>query len=410
MKYSDSEDGNVIATIDIGVIQTSAKTSPLKHAMPCGVPRCTTSLVDLPPEIIGNIVSHLSRDQDLVQNPWQEEPSADIVDLYQQAYQALSQTCHYLRGVALRRLSNVTTVLCKSPRDCHEADIRSTLQALEAAKRFSGSDHISVRSLIVRFFEPESPLDTKLLPEGFIRKPCSTIVHKIKPKYLTILFPSQLFPFLSSSGQRGLISSHDSWAFDMPLHVLHLSCQQPYLRSEAESLWDQPWSTITLNEGSSLKAYSTYDFHTKQSPSIFLDQWFCKNVIKNMWSVTVREFEYVAVFPLEMHINCILTQLECLTNLRTLSTRLAPHENSSILSDRAKVGRAQFRDLWSSLEENYASIVSYVVLMRQKHHLRTFKALDCVHSHVCESLYPMMKRRLQDLDIEIMPDMSKNEA
>lgn len=395
------------------MIQTSTKTPPLRHAMPCGDPRSTISLIDLPPEIIGNIVSHLSDGQDLLFNSWQEEPSTDIVDFYQQTFQTLSQTCHYLRGVALSRLSHVTTVVFKSRRDCHEAEIQSTLQALEAAKRFSGSDKVSVINVIVRFLEPEFSLDTESLPQGFMQKCCSRLVNETKPKYLTILFPSQLFPFLSSghsSGQREMISPHDSWAFDMPLHVLHLSCQEQYFRSEADSLWDKPWSTITLNEGSSLKAYSTYDFHTKQNPSLFLDHRFCKNVIKNMWSVTVREFEYVAVFPLVNHLNRILTQLRFLTNLRTLSTRLAPHENSSILLDMSKVRKAQFRDLWSSLEENYASIVGYVLLMRQKHRLRKFKALDCVHSHVCESLYPMMKQRLQGWDIETMPDMPKTEA
>ena len=387
-------------------------TPNLRHAMPCENPRSTISLIDLPPEIIGNIVSHLSDSQDLLRNSWQEEPSTDIVDLYQQAYQTLSQTCHYLREVALSRLSNVTTVRFKSRRDYHKAETQSALQALEAAKRLSGSDHVSVTNIIVRILEPESPSDTESSPEGFIQKLCSTLVYEINPKYLTIIFPSQLFPFLSSSGQCGMISpySYDGWAFDMPLHVLHLSCQQPYSRSEADSLWDKPWSTITLNEGSSLKAYSTYDFHTKQNPSIFLDQQFCKNVIKNMWSVTVREFEYVAVFPLAIHLKRILVQLKYLTNLRTLSTRLAPHENSSILLDMARVGKAQFRDLWLSLEENYASIIAYVQLMRQKYHLRMFKALDCVHSHICESLYPMMKQHLQDLDIETMPDVSKNKA
>ena len=375
--------------------------------MPRRDSRSTISLTDLPPEIIGNIVSHLSDGQDLLLNTWQEEPSTDIVDIYHQTYRTLSQTCHYLRGVALRRLSNVTTFMFKSPFDCHEAEIQGTLKALEAAKRFSGSDKVSVINVIVRFLEPESG---DSLPGGFIQKLCSTLVYGMKPKYLTIIFPSQLFPFLSTSGQHELISPHDSWAFDMPLHVLHLACEQPYSRSEADSLWDEPWSSVTLNEGSSLKAYSTYDFHTKQHPSIFLDPRFCNNVIQNMWSVTVREFQYVAVFPLAIHLKRILTQLKVLANLRTLSTRLAPHENSSILLDPAKVRKAQFRDLWSTLEENYAAIVGYVLFMRKNHHLRTFKALDCGHSHVSESLYPMMKHCLQGWDIETMPDMSTNGA
>ncbi|CAF9903298.1 MAG: hypothetical protein HETSPECPRED_000201 [Heterodermia speciosa] len=378
--------------------------------MPYGDPRSTISLLDLPPEIIGNIVSHVSDDQELLWNSWHEEPSTGLIDLYQQTYQTLSRTCHYLRGVALSRLSNVATVLFKSRHDYQEARVQSTLQALEAAKRSSGSDKVSVINVIVCFLEPEPPLDTKSLPEGFIQKLCYRLVHEIKPKYLTIIFPSQLFPFLSSSGQHDMISPHDGWAFDMPLHVVHLSCQQSYAQSEAESLWDQPWSMVTLNEGSFLKAYSTYDFHTKRNPSIFLDTRFCKNVIKNMWSVTVREFEYVAIFPLTVHLKRILQQLGLLTNLRTLSTRLAPHENSSILLDMAKVRKAQFRDLWSSVEENYASIVDYVLIMREKHHLRTFKALDCVHLHVYESLYPMMQQRLQDCDIETIPDLSKNDS
>ena len=373
-------------------------------------PRSTISLLNLPPEVIWKIVSHLSDDQDLLWNTWHEEPSTDMVDLYQQTYQALSQTCHYLRAVALSRLSNVATVLFKSRRNCYGAEIHSTLQALEAAKRISGSHRIWVINVIVRFLEPESPLDMNSLPEGFIQKNCSTLANAAIPKYLTILFPSQLFPFLSSSGQHEMISPHDSWAFDMPLHVLNLSCQGPYPRPDADSLWDVPWSIITLNEGSSLKAYSTYDFHSKQSPSIFLDQRFCENVIRNMWSVTVREFEYVAVFPLAIHLQRVLTQLRFLTNLRTLSTRLAPHENSSILLNIAKVKKAQFRDLWSIFDENYESIIGYVLFMKQNHHLRTFKALDCVHSHICESLYPTMKQRLQDWDIETIPDVSGHEA
>lgn len=359
------------------------------------------SLVNLPPELICNIVSYLPNNQNLASDSWHEEPPTDIVESQVQTYRALSHVCQYLRQTILRTLFNATPVVLKYRPNAYNEELRTVLLALEEAKRYLSSHQLSVANLVVRFSMVESPSEIQSLPDAFFQDTCSRFLQEIKPKSLTIVLPSQLFPFLSSPTQREMVGQDDSWAFDMPLHVLRLSCPRTHSHPTEASLWGSPWSNVTLNEGSSLKAYSTYEFYSKQSPSVFLDNTFCEKIISSTWSLTIREFEYVAIFPLVNHMSHVLSQLKFLTNLATLSMRLAPHEDSAILSDPERVGAAQYNDLWLGLEENYASIARAVLYISETHRLRKFRALDCVHPHVFETLYSIITQCLQGWEFNI---------
>ena len=358
------------------------------------------SLVNLPPELIYNIASHLPNNQNLASDSWHEEPPFDVVESQERANRSLSHVCRYLRGVILRTLFNVTPVVFRCQPDVYDKELHAILLALEEAKRYLNSPQSSVAHLVVRFLMVESPSEIQLLPDAFFQDICSRLLQKFRPEHLTVVFPSQLFPFLSSPTQREMVGQDDSWAFDMPLHVLRLSYPRTQSRPTEASIWEIPWSNIALNEGSSLKAYSTYEFYSKRNPSIFLDNGFNENVISSTWSFTLREFEYIAIFPLPSHIKLVLSRLESLHNLEVLTTRLAPHENSSILSNPIRVGTGQFKDMWLGFDENYALVVDFLLLMSKHHSLKVFKPLDCLHTHVFESLHPMLEQRLQGWEFQ----------
>ena len=358
------------------------------------------SLVNLPPELIYNIASHLPNNQNLASNLWHEEPPFDVVEAQERANRSLSHVCRYLRGVMLRTLFSVTPVVFRCRPDVYDKELHTILLALEEAKRYLNSPESSIAHLVVRFLMVESPSEIQLLPDAFYQDICSRLLQKFRPEHLTVVFPSQLFPFLSSPSQREMVGQDDSWAFDMPLHVLRLSYPLTQSRPTEASIWENPWSNITLNEGSSLKAYSTYEFYSKRNPSIFLHNGFNENVISSTWSFTLREFEYVAIFPLPSHIKLVLSRLESLHNLEVLTTRFAPHENSSILSNSIRVGTGQFKDMWLGFDENYALVVDFLLLMSKHHSLKVFKPLDCVYTHVFESLHPMLEQRLQGWEFQ----------
>lgn len=251
---------------------------------------------------------------------------------------------------------------------------------------------LEVSSVVIRFLFEDLPAD-----EPFIHELCSRVMEEVRPKTLTILVPSRLLSYLDPFHPPNQYPTYgDDWAFDMPFHILHLLNRQTRSHISDHKLWEQPWSTLTLNEGSSLKVYSTYEYYLKRPPSIFSVQSFCEGVMRYAWSSTVQTFEYVAIFPTAYHIEYCFKYLKYLHNLRTITTRLTPHETSSILSDTKRIGKCQFADLWMELRSSYEVITRFVQDMGKDHSLREFRPVDCDQANMAGMIRPIITDGLQD--------------
>jgi hypothetical protein len=175
----------------------------------------------------------------------------------------------------------------------------------------------------------------------------------------------------------------DEWSFSTGDHLLSLSrpdrsipptCAGPDLSPHYGSTSTsppsvlftcRPWTGVLLNEGSHMRVYKTYEYFTKQPPSILpallgaepypdLDDL---DILSNdpLLGPYVREFSYVAMFPLSSHVRTLVEHLP--RRLDRLFVQLVPRNR--ILEDPQEMQNIDQQDLWT--ERNRA----YVLLMRE---------------------------------------------
>jgi len=128
-------------------------------------------------------------------------------------------------------------------------------------------------------------------------------------------------------------------------------------RAEFSSLFDiRPWSTLLLNEGSFIKAYSTYEFWLRQHPGILSELLGADEDSPRgtYMSTSIREFSYIAMFPMASHFSSLSKNLP---HLERLYVQLVPRNN--ILDCAEKMEQVVTEELW--MERNSC----YALLMRE---------------------------------------------
>lgn len=96
----------------------------------------------------------------------------------------------------------------------------------------------------------------------------------------------------------------------------------------------RPWDALLLNEGSSTRVYKTYEYFHKRPPSM-LGALLGAEEFPNdepLVSPTIRNFSYVAIFPLSTHFN---TLVQNLPRIDRLFVQLVPRND--ILKDRREM-------------------------------------------------------------------------
>ena len=154
----------------------------------------------------------------------------------------------------------------------------------------------------------------------------------------------------------------------------------------------RPWSSLLLNEGSFIKAYSTYEFWLRQPPSVSRICKFKDGALtvlqilpdlvgesemdespqQALISRTIRDFSYIGMFPMVSHFSALTKNLPRLDNLYV---QLVPKNN--ILNNPKKMTQVEAGDLW--LERNSC----YAILMRELFNappLMNFKYLQVFES------------------------------
>lgn len=145
----------------------------------------------------------------------------------------------------------------------------------------------------------------------------------------------------------------------------------------------RPWTSISLNEGSFLQAYGTYEYFERGPPSLVssiassLASPGRVNQLSGAQALaTVRSLTYTAIFPFANHLDF----LGMLPQLEVLDLQFAPDTQSGILDDRERTGRAELQDCWQELISGYHDIATAISTFRitreEFPHLKTFICRD----------------------------------
>ncbi|KAI9701366.1 MAG: hypothetical protein M1820_006457 [Bogoriella megaspora] len=193
----------------------------------------------------------------------------------------------------------------------------------------------------------------------------------------------------------------DAWAFDMPLKILQLRIDLPskasaspknvmdyentpffthvrnmrfggtqYCRSIVHT---RPWTHVSVNEGSSLKAYSTYEYFHKKPPTVAPSLLSC---FLAPGSQVLTHLSYVAIFPFRDHLQWFRRYLLPCNTIRSFCVQLAPLPASKLTDDPERLGKAQLGDCWLELERGYKDLCALIVSMDETSDLTNFESLD----------------------------------
>ncbi|KAF2173053.1 hypothetical protein M409DRAFT_17003 [Zasmidium cellare ATCC 36951] len=121
------------------------------------------------------------------------------------------------------------------------------------------------------------------------------------------------------------------------------------------------WSHLSLNEGSFLRAYGTYEYFERGPPSLIYSIKDCVSSNRRAWRPhsqscmdlsALKSFTYTAILPFANH--CDFRGL--LPYIDELDIKLAPDPTSGILQDKDRVGKAELEDCWSEFFHAYRAI------------------------------------------------------
>ncbi|CAI6340869.1 unnamed protein product [Periconia digitata] len=201
----------------------------------------------------------------------------------------------------------------------------------------------------------------------------SKVVKEIWSTIFQVLEPTRVVVSAPPCTLAGLLDvammSSDTWAFDMKIHhvefiqygqasqIQHTTPQcRPW---ETALVHRRPWTHLAYNEGSSISAYSTYEYHLKQSPRMLY--LLLLRLAKEVQDCcNIRSFSFIGVFPFHTNIRVVIHALQKIQTLEEVKFQLAPGPENDLLNETKRMGRAQPSDLWLEWNESYKNITCFL--------------------------------------------------
>ncbi|KAJ5643843.1 uncharacterized protein N7484_006350 [Penicillium longicatenatum] len=226
------------------------------------------------------------------------------------------------------------------------------------------------------------------------------VLRYVDPTRITVLAPPT---FIGNILNTRIMDGH-SWAFDIHLQILQLerdgSSVIPFsdLDKCDSLLLARPWTSMTFNESSSLKAYNHYEYFLSRVPSV-IGEWgsqlnpqeFPPAHLSAMLG-QLTSFSYTAIFPFYNHVKLVLDSLAVIPNLQALSVQLAPEEHNHVLEMEQR-GSLDPNDPWTELSTSY-SLIGFEV--RNKESLVEFRSRDFAFEAIREELAVVLDADLGD--------------
>ena len=356
------------------------------------------SLNQLPSELLEQLLEYLDRvppSETILDNP----PSSDYIHQKDQRLKNLSLCSKRLRGLCFDKLFKHVRL--------EVSDSAEFLLFILRNKAIATIDTVTAYSLLGAE-QGGAGMNT------WWQNVCSTIPIK---RLNIICTPRRLATLLDAP-----INEVDHWIFTMPYHIIRFEQDHPSLEarqmaftlashvddselckigfpSNSSILTIQPWNSFTIHEGSSLKAYSQYEYFLRCPPSLLppfnrpgahritirnapyttyvsgtrtypvsrmnLDESPATPLKHSSFLLHLRSFTYCAIFPFYNHIDEILKTIDLMISLETLTVQLAPHPSSPVIDDEIAATRnhIDINDAWMEFDTSYTLIAHYVKRM-----------------------------------------------
>ncbi|OAL46346.1 hypothetical protein IQ07DRAFT_147221 [Pyrenochaeta sp. DS3sAY3a] len=218
--------------------------------------------------------------------------------------------------------------------------------------------------------------------------PLAQLVKDIWTQIFTHLEPLRVVVAAPPVTLAGLLDTQmlwtDAWAFDMKTHYIELLQADPPRLSHMGTPcrpWDwalihrRPWYHVGYNEGSSITAYSTYEYHLMQSPKM-LYLVLVRLAKEASPCCNISSFSFTGVFPFASNITTLIRALHRIPTLDCIKVRFAPGPENKLLGEPKRMGRAQAGDCWLEWRESYKVIASYLGV-NDFNDGATFESRDC---------------------------------
>lgn len=198
--------------------------------------------------------------------------------------------------------------------------------------------------------------------------------------------------------------STDAWAFDMPLQILSFDQSPEAARVQIDYdnlpnfLVARPWHTMVLNEGSSLMAYTTYEFFLRRTPSLLSALHFNASGAGDALFANLLSFDFIAIFPFYNHVDEVLKCIRKMSRLRRLFVKLCPEPDSTVLRDEIEVagGHMDVNDPWNECETSWMLIAHSVVFLTMEGALQELQMDDVKIEGLRQTLEKSLIARLQE--------------
>lgn len=226
------------------------------------------------------------------------------------------------------------------------------------------------------------------------------VLRYLDPTRITVLGPPT---FIGNILNTRIMDGHN-WSFDIHLQTLQLERDGPSVPPFPELddcdslLLARPWTSMSFNESSSLKAYNHYEYFLSRVPSVVGEWGFQLNPQEfppahlSAMLGRLTSFSYTAIFPFYNHVKLVLDSLSVMPNLQVLSVQLAPEEHNHVLEMEQR-GSLDPNDPWTELSTSY-SLIGFEV--RNKESLVEFQSRDFAFEAIREELALELDANLGD--------------
>lgn len=349
---------------------------------------CFTSLPD---ELIQHVLGFLAAEEPPSKRFLHEEPSLSSLHSTHHPLKELVQTCRLLHRLSWLYLFS-----------CLKSDIKDTNELVTFTNKYRLRG--SVQSLVLYSTEVRDEDRGHSLPLSEAQ-PASTsfgaastsiwsrvvvTMDAIDPLAVSFMLPPAEFESILPYQ----LDLENAWAFNIPYQILRLEQQPDMVREnlEAKALPSykifslRPWSHMTFNEGSSVQAYSTYEYFHKHAPSLL----YPKNALDPIYPYDVfsrlSSLDYIAVFPIGSTYRSFVLPMN-MRNLHSLRIRFSPTPANNVLDNSQLLGKCQRSDLWSELLQNYCYFTNISLLWNRLEGLKEFTIMDYPNHKIHEMLH-----------------------
>ena len=308
------------------------------------------SLLNLPLELLEQIISVLTEGETLSTKLLHEEPSDALLQSGYHPLKDFSLACRATRQLCFPSLFSAIKV------DINNAD--EFLRFAETNNLFSRVDSL----LLYSGLSPQ----TQDFSNCNIWLPMVRVLDSASPSVLTVVLTTSLFQKIIPYD----LDLSDEWVFRIPCQVLQLRTPQDQVALskpsrgalDSQNLFQiREWTHCIFNHGSSINAYSSYEYFLKKTPSIFNPQDYSE-VGRKMTEggfANLTSLDYIAIFPID-HMYSFTQCLGSMKKLKCLRVQFAPTLSNNVLDDPVAMGKCQPGDLWLEFEECYENLTAYI--------------------------------------------------